>query len=130
MQKMVIGYDDIMKRLNESFDSGKVPGYPPFNVKKVSENKYLIELAVAGFGKSDLEIEMKEGVLSVKGNVKSDESDQEENVLYKGIAERAFTRNFLLADQVEVKNADLVNGMLKIWLERFVPDTKKISIND
>jgi molecular chaperone IbpA len=107
----------------------KIPTYPPYNIKKVDENKYVIEMAVAGFGKQDLELELQDGTLTIKGNVSSEDADY----IYKGIAERAFTRQFTLADTVEVKNADLINGMLKIWLERFIPEEKKpkkISIGD
>ena len=81
----------------------------------------MIEIAVAGFGKQDIEVELQDGTLTVRGNVSSEEADY----IYKGIAERAFTRQFTLADTVEVKNADLINGMLKIWLERFIPEEKK-----
>lgn len=125
-----IGFEPILKRLaeiNESFP--KIPTYPPYNIKKIDENKYVIEMAVAGFGKQDLELELQDGTLTIKGSVSSEEADY----IYKGIAERAFTRQFTLADTVEVKNADLINGMLKIWLERFIPDEKKpkkINIGD
>ena len=118
-----IGFEPILKKLAEISETfPKVPTYPPYNIKKIDENKYVIELAVAGFGKQDLELEMQDGVLTIKGNVKSDEATE---YLFKGIAERAFTRQFTLADTVEVKNADLINGMLKIWLERFIPEEKK-----
>jgi molecular chaperone IbpA len=100
----------------------KIPTYPPYNIKKVDENKYVIEMAVAGFGRQDLELELKEDVLTVTGRTGTDEATE---YLYKGIADRAFTRQFTLADTVIVKNADLINGMLKIWLERFIPEEKK-----
>ena len=117
-----IGFDHIIKRLTEMTESmPKIPTYPPYNIKKVDENKYVIEMAVAGFGKQDLELELQEGILTVKGNITTDDADY----IYKGIAERAFTRQFTLADTVEIKNADLINGMLKIWLERFIPEEKK-----
>lgn len=117
-----IGFEPILKRLAEISETfPKVPTYPPYNIKKVDENKYVIEMAVAGFGKQDLELELQDGTLTIKGSVSSEEADY----IYKGIAERAFTRQFTLADTVEVKNADLINGMLKIWLERFIPDEKK-----
>jgi molecular chaperone IbpA len=117
-----IGFEPILKRLAEMSDAmPKIPTYPPYNIKKVDENKYVIELAVAGFGKQDLELELQDGTLTIKGNVSSEDADY----IYKGIAERAFTRQFTLADTVEVKNADLINGMLKIWLERFIPEEKK-----
>ncbi len=118
-----IGFEPILKRLAEISETfPKVPTYPPYNIKKTGENTYVIELAVAGFGKQDIELELQDGILTIKGNVKSDESTE---YLFKGIAERAFTRQFTLADAVEVKNADLINGMLKIWLERFISEEKK-----
>ena len=118
-----IGFEPILKRLAEISESmPKVPTYPPYNIKKVDENKYVIEMAVAGFGRQDIEIEIQDGTLTVVGSIKSDDSS---DYIFKGIADRAFTRQFTLADSVEVKNADLINGMLKIWLERFVPEEKK-----
>jgi len=117
-----VGFEPIIKRLTEMAENmPKVPTYPPYNIKKIAENKYVIEMAVAGFGKQDLELELQDGVLTVKGNITTDDADY----IYKGIAERAFTRQFTLADTVEIKNADLINGLLKIWLERFVPEEKK-----
>jgi molecular chaperone IbpA len=96
--------------------------YPPYNIKKVDENRYVIELAVAGFGKADIDIELQEGKLSILGKCDSAESTE---YLYKGIAERGFKREFTLADNVEVKSSSLANGMLKIWLEAFIPEEKK-----
>ena len=96
-----------------------------------TRNTYVIEMAVAGFGRQDLELEMQDGKLTIKGSVST--SAEEQDYIYKGIADRAFTRQFTLADTVEVKNADLINGMLKIWLERFIPEEKKpkkINIGD
>lgn len=118
-----VGFEPILKKLAEISETfPKIPTYPPYNIKKTGENTYVIELAVAGFGKQDIELELQDGILTIKGNVKTDEATE---YLFKGIAERAFTRQFTLADTVEVKNADLINGMLKIWLERFIPDEKK-----
>lgn len=117
-----VGFEPILKRLAEISETfPKVPNYPPYNIKKIDEKKYVIEMAVAGFGKQDIEIELEDGKLTVKGSYTSDEGEY----LHKGIAERAFTRQFTLADSVEVKNADIINGMLKIWLERFIPEEKK-----
>jgi molecular chaperone IbpA len=131
LSKSAIGFDSVFKKLNEISESlPKIPTYPPYNVRKVDENKYVIEIAVAGFGQQDLELELQDGILTVKGQAASD--GDTENFLFKGIADRAFTRKFTLADTVEVKNADLMNGLLKIWLERFIPEEKKpkkININ-
>lgn len=129
-----VGFESLAKRLNE-FNDGlakSVPGYPPYNIKKVDENKYVIELAVAGISKNDIEITLENGVLKISGS-SSSADDSCLDVLYKGIAERAFSRTFTLADTIEVKNADLINGMLKIWLENIIPENKKpkkIDIND
>lgn len=122
--KSAIGFDSLFKRLHDMAEGlPKVSTYPPYNIRKVDENKYIIEMAVAGFGRQDLEIELQEGVLTIKGQTVSD--DTAEEFVFKGIADRAFTRKFTLADTVEVKNAELVNGLLKIWLERFIPEEKK-----
>lgn len=130
LTKSAIGFDNVFKKLQEVTEHlPKIPTYPPYNIVKVDENKYVIEIAVAGFGKQDLEIELQDGVLVVKGSVESKDAT---DYLFKGIADRAFTRSFTLADTVDVKNADLMNGMLKIFLERFIPEEKKpkkININ-
>jgi len=102
-----------------------IPGYPPYNIKKTGDNTYSIELAIAGFVQSEIDIEIDGGKLIVKGNAALREDDKEENFLFKGIANRSFTRAFAIDDQIEVKNAELFNGMLKIILERLVPEEKK-----
>jgi len=123
LTKGSVGFDTILKRIETMAETlPKIPTYPPYNIKKVDENKYVIEIAVAGFGKQDIELVLEDGVLSIKGQVTTDENA---DYLFKGIADRAFTRKFTLADTVEVKNADLINGMLKIWLERFIPESKR-----
>ena len=120
-----IGYDKMFDRL-ELFNtalSKAVPGYPPYNIKKTEKNFYVLELAVAGFSKEDIDIELTDGSLTVSASAKT--SDSKEEFLHKGIADRSFKRKFELADNVEIRNADLVNGMLKISLEYIVPDNKK-----
>lgn len=125
LSKQAVGFDSMIKKLNTLAESmPKVPTYPPYNIVKVDDNKYVIELAVAGFATQDLELELQEGVLTIRGVSKTDEIGSVD-YLFKGIADRAFTRQFTLADTVVVKNADLINGMLKIWLERFIPEEKK-----
>ena len=125
MDRYFVGADRVMKKLADIADQSAqmVPiKYPPYNIKKVDENRYVIELAVAGFGKADIDIELQEGKLSILGKCDSAESTE---YLYKGIAERGFKREFTLADNVEVKSSSLANGMLKIWLEAFIPEEKK-----
>jgi molecular chaperone IbpA len=104
-----------------------IPGYPPYNIIKVDENKYALEMAVAGFGKQNIDIELANNTLTIKGGLNLDQLDPTNpgTYIYKGIADRSFTRKFSVADTVEVKNAELINGMLKIWLETIIPDDKK-----
>lgn len=125
MDKFLIGFDEQFNRLQKFHDdmAKNIPNYPPYNIVKKDENHYTIELAVAGFGQSDIDIEMENGKLTVRGNIKAEEA--EDNFLFKGIANRAFTRSFALNDEVEVKDAELFNGMLKIFLERLIPESKK-----
>lgn len=123
--KFFVGFDDQAKRMQQLHDdlTKNIPNYPPYNIKKIDDTHYVIEIAVAGFGQNEIDIEIDGGKLVVKGNVASTEPD--ENFLFKGIAARAFTRAFALNDQVEVKDAELFNGMLKIALERMIPEQKK-----
>jgi len=122
-----VGFEDQvanMQKLHADVTKN-IPGYPPYNIKKTGDNTYTIELAVAGFAQSEIDIEIDGGKLIVKGNAASREDEKEESFLFKGIANRSFTRSFAIDDQIEVKNAELFNGMLKIILERLVPEEKK-----
>ena len=123
--KFFVGFDDQLTKLQKLHDdvTKNIPNYPPYNIKKIDDTHYVIEMAVAGFGQTDIDIEIDGGKLVVKGNVNSTEAD--DNFLFKGIAARAFTRTFALNDQVEVKDAEIFNGMLKIALERMIPEEKK-----
>jgi len=122
--KFFVGFDDQFNRLQKLHDdiTKNIPNYPPYNIRKVDDTHYVIEMAVAGFGQNEIDIEIDGGKLVVKGNVSQ---ETEDNFLFKGIANRAFTRTFALNDQVEVKDAELFNGMLKIALERLIPETQK-----
>lgn len=103
--------------------------WPPYDIIKTDENKYVIRLAVAGFGEQDIEIDVSGDVLTVKADAKKSETDEE--VIYKGIANRGFARAWTLNDKVEVKNATLVNGMLSVYLEKIkeINDSFKVPIN-
>jgi len=125
LDKFFVGFDDQFNRIAKMHDdlTKNIPNYPPYNIKKTGDNTYVIEMAVAGFAKQDIEIELADGKMIVKGNVR-DDSDND-NFLFKGIAARNFTRTFALEDQVEVKDAEMLNGMLKVFLERIIPEHKK-----
>jgi molecular chaperone IbpA len=123
--RFFIGFDEQFNQIAKLHDdlTKNIPNYPPYNIKKVGENHYTIEIAVAGFGQQDIDIEMNDGKLVVRGNIATD--GEEDNFLFKGIANRAFTRTFALNDEIEVKDAEMFNGMLKIALERLVPEHKQ-----
>jgi thymidine kinase len=106
IDRYFVGADRVMKRLADIADQSTLMmpvKYPPYNIKKVDEDRYVIELAVAGFGKADIDIQLQEGLLSIQGKCDSSESTE---YLYKGIAERGFKREFTLADNVEVVGID------------------------
>ena len=119
---ITVGFDSMFDRLFGDIErNGNVTGFPPYNIRKDEEDLYTIEMAVAGFAKEDLEAELKDGVLTVR----SKPGQEEGEYLHRGIAKRAFSRSFTLSDDVVIKGADLVNGMLTINLERIVPEEKK-----
>jgi len=123
--KFFVGFDDQVHRMQKIHDdiTKNIPNYPPYNIRKNGENSYTIEIAVAGFAQNEIDIEIDGGKLVVKGNVAS--ADTDDNFLFKGIATRAFTRAFAIDDSIEVKDAELFNGMLKIALERLIPEAQK-----
>ena len=113
--------------------SSDLPSYPPYNIKQVKENKYVIEMAVAGFAKSDIEVTLDGNKLVVSGSAKDEPLEEGETFFHKGIAARNFTRTFKLADKIEIEDAELANGMLKIWLQNLVQANdaiKKIAITE
>jgi len=130
--KYLVGYDRLFDQLVRVQDqvSKNVPNYPPYNIRKTDENTYVIEMAVAGFGESELEITLEGDKLIVNGSANDSNDDV---IVYQGLALRNFTRMFTVDDQVVVNNAEMVNGLLKIWLERIIPESKKpkkIEINN
>ncbi len=129
LYRSTVGFDRLFSML-DGFDAS-TPGYPPYNIERTGENDYRISIAVAGFGENELTIESKENTLTVKGEKKLKEETNGE-VLYQGIAARAFERAFQLADYVVVKGANLENGLLHVDLVREIPEAKKprqIAIN-
>ena len=96
--------------------------YPPYNIRKVSEDQYAIELAIAGFEEKDIDIELVEETLTIKGNRPKEATD---GLLHQGLAARDFIKKFVLSDDMEIKGAALSNGMLYVGVERVIPDEKK-----
>ena len=117
-----VGFDRMFNNLNRYVDNNmQSTGYPPYNIRKEGDYSYVIEMALAGFGKEDIEVEVAESTLSVRSDKKNDDDD----TVYRGISYRRFDRKFTLADDIVVNGASLENGMLTIELERVVPEEKK-----
>lgn len=123
-----IGLDSLFNRLEIASQANSSNSYPPYNIRKTDDEHFTIEIAVAGFGKDDLKVELKEHTLFIEGN--KDNKDDDKSFLHKGISSRFFKRSFALAEDVEVVNVDLDNGILLIDLERIIPEEKKPKIFD
>ena len=118
-----VGFDRVFDNLQRYVDNNVTStGFPPYNIRKEGDYKYVIEMALAGFGKKDIEVEVSEGTLSIR-SVK--ENIEDDDTIYRGISYRRFERKFTVADDVVVNSASLENGMLMIKLERIVPEEKK-----
>ena len=117
-----VGFDHIFDNLNRYVDNQQAQGFPPYNIRKEGEYNYVIEMALAGFGKEDIQVEIAENILSIR-SVK--ENSEDEDTQYRGISFRRFERKFTLADDLVVNNANLENGMLYIDIERIIPEEKK-----
>ena len=124
LYRSTVGFDSLASMLDQVADfDNEATNYPPYNIERLTENEYRITMAVAGFGKEDVEIEVKENTLSIRGEKK--EVDTERSFLHRGIASRAFERRFQLADHVEVRGADVKDGLLSVDLQREVPERLK-----
>ena len=118
-----VGFDRVFDQLNTyAANNATSTGFPPYNIRKGGEYTFVIDMALAGFSKKDIEIEVEDGLLTVRSVKENDENDSN---IYRGISYRKFNRKFTLADDIVVNDASLENGMLEITLERIVPDAKK-----
>jgi len=129
LYRSTVGFDRVFDLLDAA-GKAECGGYPPYNIERLDENDYRITLAVAGFGEDDLDIEVRENTLTIKG-VRSD-AEEGRSFLYRGIAGRSFERQYQLAEHVKIAGASLVNGLLNIDLQREIPEAKKprkIAIN-
>ncbi|ATG75740.1 heat-shock protein [Zobellella denitrificans] len=123
LYRSAIGFDRLASLMENAASGTGNNGYPPYNIELLSENQYRISMAVAGFGRNELEITSHENTLMVKGHKEQEQNPR--NYLYQGIAERGFERRFQLADHIRVVGADLENGLLHIDLVREVPEAAK-----
>ena len=124
MMGLTVGFDTFFDRLFD-MDSTRDSGYPPYNIRKLNEVQYVIEVALAGFSKDDIEVEVTDGKLVIRSTEDKEGESQSDSFVHKGIAKRAFSRSFTLSDDIIVKGADLKDGMLNIDLEKVIPEEKK-----
>jgi molecular chaperone IbpA len=129
LRPLSVGFDDVFNHFESMFDSDfRLPtvNYPPYNIVKTGTNKYDIEVALAGFGKKDIDVSVENGVLTIESKVEEKDKDEDGDTIYKGISKRYFKRSFTIADDVEVKGAELKDGLLKVSMEKIVPESKKL----
>jgi molecular chaperone IbpA len=124
LYRSTVGFDRLFSLFDQLGDNG-APGYPPYNIERTGENDYRITVAVAGFAEPELNIEVKESTLTIRGDKQAKTEENKGETLYQGIAARAFERVFQLADHVQVKGAALENGLLHVDLVREIPEAKK-----
>lgn len=124
MMGLSVGFDSVFDRFL-NMDLSRDSGYPPYNIRKINDLQYSIEIALAGFSKEDIEVELTDGNLVVRSTEDKAGEDSDDSFVHKGIAKRAFMRQFSLSDDIVVKGADLKDGLLVIDLERVIPEEKK-----
>ena len=123
-----VGFDSIFEEFDRMLESTErySSNYPPYNIHKLNENDYKIEIALAGYSKDDIELELRENTLTVCNKTKEKVVNEEDNgVIHKGISTRHFERSFTISEDIKVKNAELKNGLLNIDLKRIIPEEKK-----
>ena len=134
LRPLTVGFDDMFDHfehmMDDSFFRGTLGNFPPYNIVKTGENTYDVELALAGFNKKDIEVEYKENLLTVKSKKQEETKDEDGNIIHRGISKRMFSKSFTIANDVEVKGAELKDGLLKVRMERIIPEHKKAKLID
>ena len=139
LRPLSVGFDDVFDHFESMFDGPTFIGsnYPPYNIVKTGDNKFDIEVALAGFNKKDIEITSENNTLTIESKVKSVVNDsvgadakKDEKMVHKGISKRYFKKSFTIADDVEIKGAELKDGMLRVSMEKIIPEAKKLKTID
>ena len=136
LRPLSVGFDDVFDHFESMFDGPTISigsNYPPYNIVKTGSNKFDIEVALAGFNKKDIDVTSENGVLTIESKVKSVMNDsvgadakKDEEMIHKGISKRYFKKSFTIADDIEIKGAELKDGMLRVSMEKIVPEAKKL----
>ena len=129
LRPLSVGFDDVFDNFESmlNLDTINVPNYPPYNIVKTGKHTYDIEVALAGYGKKDIDVTYEDSMLTIKSikDKETKEVEDNEGMLHKGIAKRMFSKSFTIADDVVVKGAELNDGLLKVSMERIIPEAKK-----
>ena len=131
LRTLSVGFDDVFNHFESMFDydTVNVSNYPPYNIVKTGDNKYDVEVALAGFNKKDINVSVENGMLTIES--KEDKTkDKDGEVIHKGISKRYFKKSFTISDDVEVKGAELKDGMLRVSMEKIIPEAKKLRTID
>ena len=131
LRPLSVGFDDVFDNFESmlNLDTINVPNYPPYNIVKTGKHTYDVEVALAGYGKKDIDVTYEDSMLTIKSikDKETKEVEDNEGMLHKGIAKRMFSKSFTIADDVVVKGAELKDGLLKVSMERVIPEAKKAS---
>jgi molecular chaperone IbpA len=134
LRPITVGFDNVFdhfeRMFNDDFFNVPTVNYPPYNIVKTGVNTYNVEVALAGFSRDDVSVEFAEGILTIKSKDKtvSDKPDADGDIIHKGISKRYFSKSFTVSDDVEIKGAELKDGLLTVSLERIVPESKKARV--
>jgi len=136
LRPVTVGFDNVFdhfeRMFNDDFFNVPTVNYPPYNIVKTGANTYNVEVALAGFSRDDVSVEFAEGILTIKSKDKtvSEKQDADGDIIHKGISKRYFSKSFTVSDDVEIKGAELKDGLLTVSLERIVPESKKARVID
>jgi molecular chaperone IbpA len=134
LRPVTVGFDNVFdhfeRMFNDDFFNVPTVNYPPYNIVKTGANEYNVEVALAGFSRDDVSVEFAEGILTIKSKdrTESDKKDQDGNIIHKGISKRYFSKSFTVSDDVEIKGAELKDGLLTVSMERIIPEAKKARV--
>ena len=134
LRPITVGFDNVFdhfeRMFNDDFFNVPTVNYPPYNIVKTGANTYNVEVALAGFSRDDVSVEFAEGILTIKSKDRtvSDKPDADGDIIHKGISKRYFSKSFTVSDDVEIKGAELKDGLLTVSLERIVPESKKARV--
>ena len=129
LRPLSVGFDDMFDHFESMFDVPTI-NYPPYNIVKTGDNKFDIEVALAGFNKKEINVTSENNMLTIESKQDEKSKDKDGEVIHKGISKRYFKRSFTIADDVEVKGAELKDGLLKVSMEKIIPDAKKLKTID